>query len=125
MRKKKGPAARRLGTLSARIREGDAFGEGRTTSCTILGTLSARIRESDTFGEEERLAAPFLGRFQHASEERVTPNGKEINNHTKGNPGGRSEIIFWNVRGCSRTIERRISVTTTPLRGRFLNQPYR
>ena len=41
----------RLGTLSARIREGDAFREGRTTSRTILGMLSARIRESDTFGE--------------------------------------------------------------------------
>nr|CAN70464.1 hypothetical protein VITISV_019284 [Vitis vinifera] len=91
----------------------------------IEALRAARIRESNAFGDEERPAAPFLGRFQHASEERVTPNGKEINNHTKGNPGGRSEIIFWNVRGCSRTIERRISGTTTPLRGRFLNQPLR
>ena len=34
----------------------------------------------------------------------MTPNGKEINSRTKENPGGRSEIIFWNVRGCSRTV---------------------
>nr|CAN76286.1 hypothetical protein VITISV_027432 [Vitis vinifera] len=66
--------------------------------------------------KQERPAAPFLGRFQHASEERVTPNGKEINSRTKGDPGGRSKIIFWNVRGCSRTIERKISETAAPLR---------
>nr|CAN67509.1 hypothetical protein VITISV_026951 [Vitis vinifera] len=51
----------RLGTLSARIREGDAFGEGRTTSRTILGTLSARIRESDAFEEARTTSCTILG----------------------------------------------------------------
>ena len=98
------------------MREFNAFGEGRTTSRTILGTLSARIREGDAFGEARTTSCTILGTLSAPSEERVIPNGKEIGSYTKGNPGERSKLIFSNVRGCSRTIERRISESAAPLR---------
>ena len=74
------------------LRESDTFGEGRTTSRTILKTLSACIRRN---GDTKR---------------------KSGSSRTKGNPGERSKIISWNVRGCSRTIERRISGTAASLK---------
>ena len=74
------------------LRESDTFGEGRTTSRTILKTLSACIRRN---GDTKR---------------------KSGSSRTKGNPGERSKIIFWNVRGCSRTIERKISGTAPSLK---------
>ena len=43
------------------LRESDTFGEGRTTSCTILGTLLGCIRESDAFGEARTTSYTILG----------------------------------------------------------------